>query len=362
MLAGAALGCGSSSGSSPLDPFNTLSVRYAGGETSDFGNGTDDECGTRTDEHPITAEEARGFADIDADAAWLAEPHRAALRWTTPECAGALESCELTEVELVAKIDGYVRVDGHSSRDLPGCAPEWRSLAYRGRVGLRTADGRLSGAFNARLRRGTDDAGNPDVYAMVRPDLRNFDGTLPLHIDTDRPHHAYVTIGLDLAADGRASGYLRHSLHYYDEEGGSPDIGASAAWDSEATPPADPLTAIDTTGRFVTPTTYGGSPREPRVILTARADAVEPATDVDVVVRVDGDVIRRGRVEPGTYFELGEHPFGVGVSLDVENSGGAGMVRAHILQDNCFVETARCTEPSCVARAEYTTSFQLCYD
>jgi hypothetical protein len=175
-------------------------------------------------------------------------------------------------------------------------------------------------AFNARLGRGTDDAGTPDVYAMARPDLRNFDGALPLHIDTNRPHHAYVTVGLDLAADGRASGYLQPSLHYYDEEGGSPDIGASADWDSEATPPADPLTAIDITGRFVTPSTYRGSPREPRVILTARADAVEPPTDVDVIVRVDGGVIRRGRVEPGTYFELGEHPFGVSISLDVENA------------------------------------------
>jgi hypothetical protein len=68
---------------------------------------------------------------------------------------------------------------------------------------------------------------------------------------------------------------------------------------------------------------HGGSARA-RVILTARADAFEPTTDV----------IQRGRVEPGTHFELGEHPFGVNVSLDVENSGGAGMVSAHISQDN----------------------------
>lgn len=168
---------------------------------------------------------------------------------------------------------------------------------------------------------------------------------------------------VELAADGLGGAA--------DASGEERDLGARAArraepegedWDSEAPPRSDPPGALDGPGRFVTPSTYRGSPREPRVFLTARADAVGPAADVDVMLCVGGRVVRRARVGAGTYFELGEHPLGVSVAVDVENTSGAGMVRASILQDNCFAETAWCEEAGCTAHAEYTTGLQLCHN
>lgn len=346
--------------SSEPAPLGMLSVRYAGGETTDFGNGDSDFCATSRRRVPIGEEEALGFGiDIEAERAWLGEPHRAALRWTSADCAEAPEDCAETEVELRAEIESYVRIDGFSQRVDPMCEPEWQALAYRAKIGLRTDDGLASGAFYAVLARGIDERGEPYLRANARPDLRNFQGTLPLRIGLGRPHYAYLQVTLELGPGGATLGRLQPSVAYYDDQDRHEDVGAEGVWDSQGLP--ETYAPLPSTGQFVTLSSYRGSQREPVVALGARADAVEPAAPVEVTIVVDGEVVEQGMAEPGTSFELGEHPFGVDVRMEVKNPNGAGLVRGHILQDNCFAASSSCEEANCTARTEYTSGFLPCF-
>jgi len=366
-----ALGCGSGSKAADVPaadvPYEdeALNVRFSGGETSDFGNGSDDPCGTRTTATDIGAEEARSIAgaDIDAEASWLAEVHRAPLLWASAACA-APESCEATEVELRAQIDGYVRVDGRSTRpDYEGCESEWQTLVYRATVGLRTADGRIDGAFHAQLGRR-----DGEVYTRAVPDLRNFQGSLPLLLDLERTHHSYLNVGFQLRQDGATTGSLEPSIAYFDGSGAFAEIGPAAQWDSLAPPPVPEWRAAPGADA-VTLSSYEGSPTVPSAAVVVGADAGEavrvadagaPSTDVDVTIRVNDEVIREGSVPAGTRIELGEQPFGTRVSLAVRNTHGASFVRATIGQPGCVGVVESCDEAGCEARAELESEFRPC--
>jgi hypothetical protein len=96
--------------------------------------------------------------------------------------------------------------------------------------------------------------------------------------------------------------------------------------------------------------------------LTLRADAVEPPQPIDVTFTLDGDEESRTAVQPGERIQLGLVPVGTLVQFEVTNARGAGHIRAHILTDNCFRASGSCSEPGCVARAEYTVLKEGCFN
>jgi hypothetical protein len=96
------------------------------------------------------------------------------------------------------------------------------------------------------------------------------------------------------------------------------------------------------------------------VELTLRADAVEPAQPVDVMFSLDGHEERRSGLQPGELLEIGAVNVGTVVRFQVTNSRNAGQVRANVLIDNCFRATTSCSEPGCIATAEYTAAVEEC--
>jgi hypothetical protein len=97
-----------------------------------------------------------------------------------------------------------------------------------------------------------------------------------------------------------------------------------------------------------------------QVEVTLRGDAVEPPEPVDVMFSLNGREKSRTGVQPGELIELGTVEVGTVVRFQVANSRNAGQVRANILIDYCFRATTRCSEPGCIATAEYTAAVEEC--
>lgn len=352
-----------------LPPADDFGVRVAGGESGDFGNGTDTPCGLRSVDTVISEEEAQQEGlDVDADRAWLASAHAAALLYNPSECASAPEVCDDTRVELRAEVVEVIRVDGISTRPSESCPAEWQAFDYRLAVSIESDDGNLAGTFYARAGRTESDAGVITVRGKALPDLRNFEGQLPIKLEPARAHFAFMDAGFALMNDGTASGELEPAVSYYDElaervavaEPIGPEMrfGPDLTRDPEAVYPS----ALAREGTASTLSTYSGSSDEPRVTLTVRADAVEPMADVYLTITIDGEEVQAESVAAGTSVELGKHPFGTRVSVDVHNGNGAGQVRANVLQDNCFVASSFCNDQDCTTHVAYTAAHHLCLD
>lgn len=350
-----------------LPPADEHGVRIAGGETADFGNGTDTPCGTRTVETVISQEQAESEGlDVEAERAWLAAVHGAPLLYNPSECASAPEVCNDTRVELQAQVVDVIRVQGRSTRPSQNCPAEWQAFSYRLAVHLASEDGNLLGTFYARAGRSESDTGVITVRGAALADLRNFEGQLPIEIEPSRPHHAFMGVRFALASDGTASGELEPAASYYDGSSERPGlaqpIGPQARFGADVTHDPEEVRAsvlADEVTAF-TLTTYPGSNSEPLVDLRVRADAVEPMTDVELTIQVDGEEVRAETVAPGTYVELGLQPFGTRVSVDVHNTNGAGLVRANVLQDDCFAATSACDTEDCTTHVDYTAAHRLC--
>jgi hypothetical protein len=303
--------------------------------------------------------------DVDGDRAWLASAHDAVLRYDPTQCADAPEVCDETRIELSAEVVDVIRVDGQSRRPSEDCPATWQAFAYRVAVSLASEDENLSGTFYARVGRSEDDAGLITVRGRAIPDLRNFEGALPIQLEPSRAHHAFIDVELELASDGSASGELAPSISYYDTDeaigmaeriGPEARFGADASYDPEQIRPR----VFAGGGTAATLTTYPGSSNEPLVALRVRADAVEPAEDVDLTIWIDGEERSTETVAPGTSVELGRHPLGTRVSVDVQNTNGAGTVRANVQQERCGGASSMCSGQDCAARVEYTAAHALC--
>jgi len=347
-----------------LPAADAFGVRVAGGESADFGNGSDDVCGTSSVDTSVTQEQAeQAGLDVEADRAWLEMPHLAALGWNPIECGFDAGLCQATQLELRAELVEPILVQGRSQRPSATCPAEWQAFAYRAAVSVLSEDGKLAGTFYARVTRGSA-GGVSTVSGHALPDLRNFDGTLPLEVDLTRPHFAYLDLQFSLASDGSASGKLEPSASYYDDAPQSERIGPDAAFAPDLANAAalDGTAVLAGSGASSTLSSYPGSSSEPLVALRVRTDAVEPSVNVEVTIWVDGEKVHDGSVAAGTSVELGRHAFGTPVTVDVHNANGAGLVRANILQDNCFVASSSCSSPDCTAHAEYTAAHQLCFN
>lgn len=104
----------------------------------------------------------------------------------------------------------------------------------------------------------------------------------------------------------------------------------------------------------------GGEPVPKTVPVDLRADAVEPPAPVDVEYSIGDRVYSKSNMEPGTVLELGPVRVNTRISFRVLNSHGAGTVRANILTNDCFRNTATCSGPNCAAEAGYETLDEGC--
>src|SRR5690349_19795810 len=96
---------GDGTGGRDLPSGDGFGVRFSGGESADFGNGSDDVCGTTSTDTASSAEQAEQQGlDVAGDRAWLAEPHTAVMRYNPSECAGEPHLCEETLVTLSAEV------------------------------------------------------------------------------------------------------------------------------------------------------------------------------------------------------------------------------------------------------------------
>ena len=94
--------------------------------------------------------------------------------------------------------------------------------------------------------------------------------------------------------------------------------------------------------------------------IEVRADAVQPATDVDISVFVDERLAVRSTVAAATKLDIGHLPEGKRVRAIVRNARAAGTVRANILADNCFRASQSCAEAGCEAIAQYRVKEEVC--
>lgn len=349
-----------------LPPGDDFGVRFSGGETADFGNGTDDVCGTSSTDTAISVERAEQLGlDVAGDRAWLAEPHIAILRYNPSECADEPYLCDETLVTLSAEVVEPLLVEGRSQRPSEDCEAEWQAFAYRVAVSVSSQDGYLSGTFYARAGRRTSDSDVITITGRALSDLRNFEGELPIELDAERAHYAYLDVRFALASDGSSSGRLEPAASYYDERRPSAvRVGPDAVFDTDELDLTvfNDVAVLTREGSGSTLSTYPGSSIEPLVDLRVRADAVEPMADVDLKILINGQEVRAESVAAGTSVELGKHPFGTTVSVEVHNANGAGSVRANVLQDNCFAATSQCGDDDCTTQVEYTAALQLCVD
>jgi hypothetical protein len=200
------------------------------------------------------------------------------------------------------------------------------------------------------------------VTGWAIPDLRNFEGSLPVQVDLTRAQHAYLEIEFSLASDGTAEGRLDPSISYYDElVPYDPRIAPEAYFAPMVTDErfAD-YSQIAADGTAFTLSTYPGSSIAPLVDLRVRAAGYAPVTDMDLTIQVDGEEVHAQSVATGTYVDLGRHPFGTTVSVDVHNTSGASQVGAEVVQDDCFGASSACSGQDCTAHVEYTAAPRLC--
>lgn len=355
-------------------------VRVAGGEASDFGNGEQEICAGTSMSTVLTEQEAEEAGlDVEADRALLAMPHVATLRWNPVECEAEPELCEPTELELHAQVVEPILLKVERSHP-DSCPEEDQHFAYRVAVSIESEDGNIAGTFYDTVIRDESEDGVVTFRGGSWPHLWNFEGDLPIELDLARSHYAYLSISFALASDGSAAGHLEPKVGYYgppSTDGGegaagaagdddswrydSPRIGPNARFGpQEEEFDGDSVLALD--GERSTLTTYPGSTEEPLVALEVRADAVEPAADVDLTIWVDGERVYDESVVAGTLVDLGRHPLGTPVVVDVHNSNGAGAARANVLQDSCFTASSSCTGEDCTAHVEYTAAHHFCID
>ena len=351
--------------------------RLGGGETTDFGNGDQEICEGTSVATVLTEQDAEEAGlDVEADSAFLAMPHVATLRWNPVECAAEPDLCEPTELELHAQVVEPILVEIERSHpDL--CAEDDQFFAYRVAVSIESADGNIAGTFYDTVSRKASEDGVVTFHGNGYPHLWNFEGDLPIELDLARSHYAYLSISFSLASDGSAAGTLQPEISYYappstDAGGAAGATGDDASWlygTPRIGPDArfgtqeggfDPSSVLALAGERATLTTYPGSLVEPLVDLQVRADAAEPMADVDLMIWVDGQQVHDQSVAAGTMVDLGQHPIGTPVVVDVHNSDGAARARAHILQDNCFRASSSCTGSDCTAHVEYTAGNQRC--
>ncbi|MEY4547330.1 MAG: hypothetical protein RL685_3525 [Pseudomonadota bacterium] len=337
-------------------------MRYAGGETTDFGNGSIDMCGTVEEAEAITREgaEALGF-DVAAESAWLAQPHRAPLSWNPASCAALGAACA-DNVQLSAAVTDLVLLR-RSYRNPGGPCPSepTQHLAYLAAVHITTDDAQLDGTFYARLLPLPSSDGERERFgAEVITDLRNFAGSLPLRLELARPHFSYLSTFFTLSRDGATTGFIEPAVWYYDTAAGGAPISADASWGGAQDFSAFPLPS----GAASTLSTYPGSVLPPLVVLSATVQPVDPSVAVDVnvevTVSIDGQIVQDISMPVDSTLELGAHPFGTRISLDVHNANTSSVLRASLLQGDCTVARSDCSQLGCTAHAEHTTNPNVC--
>jgi len=331
----------------------------AGGETSDFGDGDAPVCriANRT---PIDVARARelGFP-IDAALEMLAREQHAPLHWggcsePAPSADTTLSmSFELDQIEYVESVPFLPQVEPAH------CA---RSLRYRVLATLHTDDGGLAGRFYLELGQdsGLELGDEPTISApselcvSAMPDLRNFLGSQLVSVDRGRPHWSSMQTYLCVSDDG-FSGYLLPDIVYADESSPGWSREYLAKWPAfEGS--ADCSVPQQTPNPHVALDDYTGSSRPPTSVLSVRADAVEPAADVELIVRINGELTEQRTVVAGTLLELGRWGEGTTIDAEVTNANGAGAVRSNILLDNCFQASEQCSAPGCTASAHHVLS------
>jgi hypothetical protein len=348
-----------------LPPADDFGVRFSGGETADFGNGDQRTCDERSfaTETVLSDEQAEQEGlDMQAERAWLAAPHDVALRWNPADCAATSAlHCDETHIELQAQVIEVLRVEWEDHPRVPR-SELCGDFAYRLALSVLTDDGNLAGTFYARVPRLQSAGGVTTVTGWAVPDLRNFEGSLPVQVDLTRAQHAYLEIEFSLASDGTAEGRLDPSISYYDElVPYDPRIAPEAYFAPMVTDErfAD-YSQIAADGTAFTLSTYPGSSIAPLVDLRVRAAGYAPVTDMDLTIQVDGEEVHAQSVATGTYVDLGRHPFGTTVSVDVHNTSGASQVGAEVVQDDCFGASSACSGQDCTAHVEYTAAPRLC--
>lgn len=354
-------------------------VRVGGGETTDFGNGSQEPCGPRSVATVLTEQEAeQAGLDVEADRALLASPHVATLRWNPVECEAEPELCEPTELELSARLLEPMLVNVTNSRPQDGCAAEEQYFMYRVAMSIESEDANIAGTFYETVTRTESEDGEVTFHGNGMPNLWNFEGEIPIELDLAQPHYAYLSISFSLASDGSAAGKLEPRASFYappstDGSGGaagddnssslgSPRVGPDALFGTQEEG-FDDSSVLALEGERSTLTTYPGSVVEPLVDLQVRADAGASEAAVDLTIWVDGEQVHDQSVAAGTMVELGRHPFGTAVVVDVQSKSSAGIAQAHVLQDNCFAaSSSSCEGQDCKSHVEYTAAHQLCWN
>jgi hypothetical protein len=294
--------------------------------------------------------------DVDEELVWLAREQRVPVY--LGDCSEQEPSAD-TFMSLSFELDQILHLEDVPFMPQPGGVGCLQRLGYRVLVDFQTEDGAVAGRFYlvlARRARLDVGAGRDELCAYrALPDLRNFRGTAAVAIDRARPHWGLMDVTLCLSETG-SWGELHSHVEYADA--GSPfiDKTAVARW-----PPSGELTscgpAPDETPHPVALDDYRGSTLTPTVGIQVRADAVEPAVDVELTVRIDGETLSDGAVTAGTLLDLGSWGPGAVVEAAVRNVNGAGQVRSNILGNRRFLVSAGCSEPGCLASGRYTVAY-----
>lgn len=332
----------------------------AGGHTSDFGDkpvcvltGHEEISPQRAEELGLVLEPYLGL---------LRQSHSARLRWRQAACDTSTGPDSEVSIDVAVE-PLQIFHDTYTPDNERVSCPE--ALSFVAPVHLRVDDDLLEGRFMALFEtrpEGSFEGDSERLCVREYPDLSYFRGSFATTLARQRPHWAKLAVDFCLGAQD-SSGSLFTSIRYTDQ--GSPATEPEYGGDWQRTPPeadredgGSPEPARAACEGLVTLDAYRGSAKPPSARITVRADAVEPAVPLEVVIRVNGRATRHSSVDPGSEIELGALTQGTRVEVEARNANGAKQVTANILADDYFRASVRCREPDCVARAEYVVAWE----
>lgn len=335
-------------------------VAYNGGETTDFGSNCDVSSGGDPEDHSEALEYLK--AHPDEIASKIEGTREAPLLWddrVEEEIDHVDDSLTLTlwVDELMIPEDTSA-----TERGRVNCSqtPWVRALAQ-----ISTKSGRLEGSFYAQLHPSFE---GDEWYLLSSPDLRNFKGSAPLAIETQRPHWAELVADITLRDNlgGEFEGFATYT------DGEFLDLAhvlPRAYWGSriESIQNAEqPSTLWSPQTKTITLDEYEGSSETPTLPVEIQVTADDEnlqSTTVDLRVTIDGKEEFYEDLISLQTIDLGKLPRGTKVVAEALNTHDNAEISVQIYILNvCNNVRASCAESNCKARIETQVEPLFCIE
>lgn len=328
-------------------------LRYAGGETSDFGSGSAPFCEYETGE-AITATEAVAVGlDPETAIAAIEGKKTASLGWF--DCSASGKECVDTEITLNVTIESLYRAALYLDRTEDSSCPAQR-LEVRALVDFATADKMLSGSLHTLLIQQNSDPAAPRYLGYPWSDLRNFNGSLPLPLDINRPHwtilEASLVFGSVFAGTFRLSG--QYDDNSYTIRGNLADFGASY----NDIPRETLYGFASELTTWVELANYEGSKEAPTGPVEVCLAGAARAKPVEVAVSIDGKRSASKQLGVGECIDLGDQPLDAVIVATATNTEEDSLLDITIKGDYYGLASESCKGPSCVVKVETTVYFK----